>query len=118
VTFLDEEDRQGAVRVATRAVVRAGIALFATVASPLVALMFGPVFGVVFGVAAIGLAASSLNTLRHPQASVVGGLRVLGLVLAGIVILIGVLEVALAGWRVHEWRQNAELTERVDGRAH
>jgi deoxyinosine 3'endonuclease (endonuclease V) len=118
VAFLDEDDRQGAIRVANRAVVRAALSLGLTVAAPVVAAVMGPVFGLVLVVATVGLAASSVLTLRHPQASVIGALRSLGLVLGGIVLLIGALEVAYATWRYIEWRDRIEMRERLQPRTH
>jgi hypothetical protein len=114
VTFLDEEDRQGAIRVAQRAVVRSAVSLGLTVAAPIVAVVAGPVFGLIAAVVAVGLASTSVLTLRHPQASVIGGLRVLGFVLGGVVLAVGALQVLYVVWRYEEWRHRPLIIKPIE----
>jgi len=118
MTFLDEEERQVAIRVARGAVGRTAVALGLTFAAPLVAVFLGPLFGLAVGVAAIGLAASSVNMLRHPQSSVIGGLRVVGLLIGGGVLLIGAIGVVYGTWQYMEWRRQAAELNRVEQLVH
>lgn len=103
MTFLDDDDRRGAVRVAQGTVIRAAVALFLAIAAPFGLLFAGPLYALVIAVGAVGLATSAIVTLSHPQASVVGGLRVIGFVLAGIAVGVGLLEIVVGVLRYVEY---------------
>jgi hypothetical protein len=115
--FLDEEDRRGAMRQANRAFVRAALAFVSLVLlAPLVTLYVTPVFGLAASLIAVVLGASSIPTLRHPQAKVIGALRVVGLVLASLVLLVGALELVAIGLQYKKMRDDAEMIDRANRR--
>lgn len=118
MSFIDEEDRLGAIRVARGAAGRAGIALGLVIAAPAVAVFFHPLLGLFIAVAALGLAITSVRALSHPQASVIGALRTVGLLLGGVVILASFVALAYGVNSYRQWQKDKEMFDRANQMVH
>jgi hypothetical protein len=117
--FFDEEVRQAAARTAQRAVTTGASALLMSlVMAPLFSLFIHPLAGVAMVVLAIFFGASSISTLRHPQAVVIGALRIVGFALSGAALLVATIEIVVVGLQYTVMRHNAELIENANQRVH
>jgi hypothetical protein len=92
---MDDElfDEAATRRVAHRALVSAGLALAGATAAGIVPLHSAVT--IPFLVIAIAVAVSAIRTLNHPEASVIGGVRHLGIVLAALGIVAGLIGLVL-----------------------
>ncbi len=91
--FFDEAATR---RVANRAVISAGLALFGGAAAAIVPLASIVVIPLL--VVALLVAISAIRTLNHPDAHVIGGLRHVAIVVAGIGIAVAIVGIAFRTW--------------------
>jgi hypothetical protein len=92
--FLDEDERQAAIRAGRSAVGGAAFALVLAVVGTFLGALIHRLVGCVVAGVAVLVAASFLRTLLHEQAHVLGGLRAVGFVASGLAILIALADLA------------------------
>jgi hypothetical protein len=95
---MDDEffDAEATRRVAHRAVISAAIAFLGAGAATIVPL--ASVVAIPFLVIALLVAISAIRTLNHPDARVIGGLRHVAIVTAGVGIAVALLGLAFRTW--------------------
>ena len=95
------------------------MALGLTFAAPFVAVFLGPLFGLAVGVILRSRWLRRASTCSgRPQSSVIGGLRVVGLLIGGGALLIGALGVVYGSWQYMEMRRQAAELNRVEQLVH